>query len=512
MKPTGQYGFDHIRKVTRELQVAQSRTQTPLNESGVNPTDNYVPQKSRVYTVAVTRLIADAALLSIAALTGFLVNVYLFGDDPTVENREVALWIPLLFVISSVFLLKVAGSNQHSSQGYSIKDWAQTAGIISFATAIVWGITEITLSQQPNGEVAAAVWGSAIVLIPIGRSLVGVALRSRGIGCRRVVVVGEIDQALPVMKRLDRNGSSFRVVGMISPGLTSFSPQNIKTGNTPGQSALDSLPDVIQNAGATDLLIAVSNSEYSRLRDTIRTTVPTGVTVHVALNPLLDAGSEGVTEIVDGVPAVRFRGKSMPWQYETVKRVFDITAALVLLVLASPLLAAVAVMIKLDSPGPVFFKQVRVGRRGSRFGMYKFRSMRVNAEDMLDALVDRNEAGGKMFKMKDDPRVTRLGKIIRKLSADELPQLFNVLNGSMSLVGPRPPLPREVADYEDRHFERLDGIPGITGLWQIKRGPVLDFEEMVRFDLEYLSNWALWKDIVIMLRTIPVVITGRGSY
>lgn len=490
--------------------MAQSQMRPPVNElSGTAATT--IQSHNHVYAAAMVRLFADLLLLTTAAFTGFLVDVFVFGDDPTMENRETAIWVPVLFVFTSLILLKVLGSRQHSSHGFSLKDWAQTGSIIALAVVIVWAITEVTLHMQPNGEVAAAVLGSAIVLLPIGRSVVGMALRSKGIGTRRVVVVGDMDIANPVLRRLDRSGSGHQIVGNISPVKIGYSPEDTKPGTVSLQ-ALESLPGIVKTSKATDLLIAVSSSQYTKVREVIRESIPAGVTVHIALSPLLNSGSTRKAGVVSKETAVQYRGATMPWQYDTVKRVFDITAALLILVAASPVLAVIAIMVKMDSPGPVFFKQKRVGRRGQFFGMYKFRSMKVNAENMLEQLQAQNEAGGHMFKMKDDPRVTRLGKIIRKLSVDELPQLFNVLNGSMSLVGPRPPLPKEVEQYEDWHYERLDGIPGITGLWQVKRGPVLDFEEMVNYDLEYLNDWSLWKDVSIMLRTIPVIITGRGSY
>jgi exopolysaccharide biosynthesis polyprenyl glycosylphosphotransferase len=258
--------------------------------------------------------------------------------------------------------------------------------------------------------------------------------------------------------------------------------------------------------------MVVSNGQYAAVREAVCNSVPDGVTIYVALNPLLNETDAGEPEMVEGIPVVRFHGHAMPWQYETIKRVFDFIVAFTLFLIFSPLMALVAIAVKLDSPGPVFFKQVRVGRRGECFGMYKFRSMKMNAEAMLQELMQHNEASGAIFKMQADPRITRVGKIIRKLSIDELPQLFNVLHGTMSLVGPRPPLPKELQHYEEGHFTRLDGMPGITGLWQVNRGPTPNFEEMVAYDLEYLRNWSLQRDLLIILKTVPVVITGRGAY
>jgi exopolysaccharide biosynthesis polyprenyl glycosylphosphotransferase len=362
---------------------------------------------------------------------------------------------------------------------------------------------------------AISVWASAVVLLPVGQAAVRQFMRSRGIGCKHLVVVGDMDRAMPLIEELSKSGSTYRVAGVVSvasmPGRL-INMSDIQEEQPVSTRDLNELPEVMDESQATEVLIAVSNEKYSEVRETVRKTVSADVNVHVAIDPLLQEATSGEPEMVEGIPAVRFKGKKMPWQYETIKRAFDFTAALTLLILASPLLAVVAFAVKLDSPGPIFFKQVRVGRRGQKFGMYKFRSMKPNAEALLADLMEQNEASGQMFKMRNDPRITRVGKILRKLSIDELPQLFNVLNGTMSLVGPRPPLPKEVADYEDWHYERLDGVPGITGLWQVKRGPVLDFLEMVNYDLEYLRNWSLAKDIYILLKTVPVVITGRGAY
>lgn len=195
-----------------------------------------------------------------------------------------------------------------------------------------------------------------------------------------------------------------------------------------------------------------------------------------------------------------------------LKRVLDISVASVAIVLTSPIMLVTAILIKLESPGPVIFKQVRVGKDGEHFYCYKFRSMYVDAEQRLRELQAKNEADGPVFKMKRDPRVTRVGRVIRKLSIDELPQLFNVLKGEMSLVGPRPALPSEVAKYTYEQVGRLHAIPGITGLQQVSGRSDLDFKRWVELDLQYIAEQSIWKDIEILLRTIPAVLLGRGAY
>jgi lipopolysaccharide/colanic/teichoic acid biosynthesis glycosyltransferase len=194
------------------------------------------------------------------------------------------------------------------------------------------------------------------------------------------------------------------------------------------------------------------------------------------------------------------------------KRALDILGSGVGLVLLFPILALTALVIKLEDRGPVFYVQERVGKWGKIFRMYKFRSMVLGADRMKDELMDQNEAGEVVFKMKQDPRITKVGRIIRKLSIDELPQLYNVLKGDMSLVGPRPPLPREAAKYSLSDRRRLEVIPGITCLWQVEGRSNIDFRGQVSLDVQYLESQSIWGDIVLLLKTIPAVLSGRGAY
>ncbi|GAB2670023.1 sugar transferase [Paenibacillus thermoaerophilus] len=195
-----------------------------------------------------------------------------------------------------------------------------------------------------------------------------------------------------------------------------------------------------------------------------------------------------------------------------MKRCADFFLSALGLLIVSPIMLAIAVWIKLDSPGPVIIKQKRIGKNGAPFHMFKFRSMVADAEALKASLASLNEAQGPVFKIKKDPRVTRVGRIIRKYSLDELPQLFNVLLGQMSLVGPRPPLPNEVELYSDYQWRRFDVRPGITGLWQVSGRSDLPFEEWVRLDIYYIEHWSLRLEFKILLKTIPVVLKGEGAY
>ncbi|MCT1400013.1 sugar transferase [Paenibacillus sp. p3-SID867] len=199
--------------------------------------------------------------------------------------------------------------------------------------------------------------------------------------------------------------------------------------------------------------------------------------------------------------------------YLMIKRTIDIICALVGLLVLAPFFLIVAILIKLEDPkGSIFFYQTRIGKNEKPFRMYKFRSMVSNAEELLENLLDQNEIRGAMFKMRDDPRITRIGKFIRKTSFDELPQLWNVIRGEMSLVGPRPPLPREVAEYSNYDKLRLQVTPGCTGLWQVSGRNNLNFDEMLKLDLEYIEHRSLWLDIKVMLKTVKIMILPNSAY
>lgn len=199
--------------------------------------------------------------------------------------------------------------------------------------------------------------------------------------------------------------------------------------------------------------------------------------------------------------------------YLFMKRLMDMFGALCGIILLSLVFIIVAIVIKLEDPkGPVFFKQIRVGKDGKEFGMYKFRSMVTDAEEQLKDLLQHNEVSGAMFKMKEDPRVTKIGKFIRKTSIDELPQLLNVLKGEMSLVGPRPPLPREVKEYTSYDKQRLFVTPGCTGLWQVTERNSVGFAEMVELDLEYIRNRNVFYDIKIIFKTIKVLLGSNNAF
>lgn len=224
------------------------------------------------------------------------------------------------------------------------------------------------------------------------------------------------------------------------------------------------------------------------------------------------AGPRIHTQQVAGLPLIHVTTPTLEGGQRVAKRLFDVVGAGILIVVAFPLMVLLALLVRLDSRGPILFRQERVGIEGAHFTMLKFRSMVLNAEEKLSDLVHHNQGNGVLFKIKDDPRVTRAGALLRKFSLDELPQLFNVFSGTMSLVGPRPPLPSEVEAYEQDVRRRLLVKPGLTGLWQVSGRSNLSWQDSVRLDLYYVENWSLAGDLLILLRTVRAVVNSTGAY
>jgi exopolysaccharide biosynthesis polyprenyl glycosylphosphotransferase len=236
-----------------------------------------------------------------------------------------------------------------------------------------------------------------------------------------------------------------------------------------------------------------------------------GVEVRISLDILrFGTGTMTIADL-DGVPMLAFTRTPSDAIALAAKRVFDMASSALVLVLLAPVLAGVAIAIRLDSDGPVFFRQRRVGLNGRIFHMLKFRSMYRDAEERLAALKAQNEMSGPVFKMKNDPRVTRMGRFLRKTSLDEFPQFWNVLKGEMSIVGPRPPIPAEVREYKRWQRRRLSMRPGITCVWQISGRNNIDFDHWMEMDLDYIDRWSLWSDLAICLKTVPAVLSARGA-
>jgi exopolysaccharide biosynthesis polyprenyl glycosylphosphotransferase len=270
--------------------------------------------------------------------------------------------------------------------------------------------------------------------------------------------------------------------------------------------------DLLEGGGVDELIIVVDRESLNEYTDTFLLCEELGVTARVVLNFFPHSIARMELHEFEGFPLLSFSTTPTNEVLMFVRRVLDVVLAAIIVMIFGPLvMLPTAILIKLTSPGPVLFRQKRCGLNGRVFTMYKFRSMVDNAEQLRVELEGFNEMDGPVFKSSRDPRITSIGKIIRRRSIDELPQLFNVLQGHMSLVGPRPPLPREVARYERWQRRRLSMKPGMTCLWQISGRNEVSFEDWMKLDLTYIDNWSLLLDLKILLKTVPVVLLGRGA-
>ncbi|WP_026657066.1 sugar transferase [Butyrivibrio sp. AC2005] len=273
----------------------------------------------------------------------------------------------------------------------------------------------------------------------------------------------------------------------------------------------ENLIDTVTSYPVDEIFIYTPNISQNALNETIAAFGDMGVTVHYCVELPNIAGSTSVGNLAT-YSVISYIHGTERYRALILKRLMDIVGGLVGLIITAVFTPFVALAIKLDSPGPVFFSQVRIGRNGRRFKIYKFRSMRIDAEEIKKKLENQNEMNGLMFKMKDDPRITKVGAFIRKTSIDELPQFLNIFKGDMSLVGTRPPTEDEFEKYNQYYRRRISMTPGLTGMWQISgRSDIEDFDDVVKLDLQYIDNWSLGLDIRILIKTVGVVLFGRGA-
>ncbi|CAN5633549.1 hypothetical protein BH11ACT8_BH11ACT8_19300 [soil metagenome] len=335
--------------------------------------------------------------------------------------------------------------------------------------------------------------------------------RARRLGSllHSVLIVGNaasVDDVARVLQRETRLG--YRIAGALTPECADETP-----GVVPGLGRCSQFGELVGRTGA-DVVFFVNGGVESaaRMRQIAWEFEHLDVQVVVAPSVSEVAGDRVTVRPVGGLPLIHIDPPRSTDASRLGKRLFDVVGCLGLIVLASPLLAVAALRVRLHDRGPVLFRQTRVGRHGENFSCLKFRTMVVDAETRLQQLhVEAGHTTG-LFKMKDDPRITRPGKWLRRLSIDELPQLFNVLRGEMSLVGPRPPLPKEVAEYDEEASRRLHVRPGLTGLWQVSGRSDLSFQEAIRLDLYSVDNWSMFQDLSILTRTLGAVVGSRGAY
>jgi exopolysaccharide biosynthesis polyprenyl glycosylphosphotransferase len=334
-------------------------------------------------------------------------------------------------------------------------------------------------------------------------------MRHKRVDGHRMVIVGCNEQAVQFAQSLNAQRTlNIKVLGHVT-----VPAEQKQKGAEPVIGEIEHLDWILDGQPVDEVFFGVSDLKQEILGAALNMCDERGVDVLLPLPPTVPSRSRVEIANVDGyeAPLLGLRRTPSGEVRLALKRVIDIAGVLAMLLVALPILLVVSIAIKATSAGPILFRQVRAGRNGRKFTMFKFRSMCIDAEAKRDALQHLNEMSGPVFKIRKDPRVTKVGAFIRRTSLDELPQLFNILLGDMSLVGPRPPLPSEVGQYKPWQRRRLSVKPGLTGLWQVSGRNNIDFEEWMALDLRYIDNWSLWLDVKILLRTLPAVIFKVGA-
>jgi len=336
-------------------------------------------------------------------------------------------------------------------------------------------------------------------------------IRRQGYNTRNILIVGCSDRALDFAGIVEQHcGFGLKIIGFVCIDDASATEG---LGAYPILGDVDRLAEICKGQPLDEVVFCLSQNSPIIVDDHLRAMEDLGITVRMVLDMYdVRTARRELSFFHKSIPMLTFYSKAFDGTQLILKRCLDLAGALVGMTIIVLLFPLIALAIKTTSPGPLFFGQVRIGEGGRRFTCWKFRSMYLDAEESKKELLAQNEMSGAIFKIKNDPRVTPVGRFLRKTSLDELPQFWNVLKGEMSLVGTRPPTPDEVANYEDWHRRRICIRPGITGLWQVSgRNQITDFDEIVRLDLQYIDKWTLWLDIKLPLKTVWVVFARKGS-
>ncbi|MFB9849601.1 sugar transferase [Micromonospora andamanensis] len=470
------------------------------------------PVRTDQRTYVRTLVVLDTAVLAVAVLVGYAVR---FGEAAPRGPVPYVLVAPAL-VLAWLVSLKALRCYDDRVVGYGADEYRRVSMAslrLAGATAIAGYVADVGVSRG----FLAITFAVGTIGLEVARFAARKRLhraRSQGSGwSRQVLVVGDTAHVLELVHTLRREPyAGYQVVGACIPDAL-LAPVAQRLGDVPVVGSFRAIPEAAAAIGADTVAVtACGELTATRLRRLGWQLEGTGI--DLVLAPALTdvAGPRIHTRPVAGLPLIHVEAPEFRGVRKLVKGFVDRSMSLVALALLLPLLAVIALAVKLDSRGPVLFRQTRVGQGGQEFGVFKFRTMVVNADVLLAELAARNETDGLLFKMRDDPRVTRVGRLLRKWSLDELPQLVNVLLGQMSLVGPRPPLPSEVARYDGDVARRLLVKPGMTGLWQVSGRSDLSWEDGIRLDLYYVENWSLAADLTILWKTVGAVVNSRGAY
>jgi exopolysaccharide biosynthesis polyprenyl glycosylphosphotransferase len=461
------------------------------------------------------KVLADALLIVFSFILAYFIRfkvlVFITPSSMPIFEKYSSILIFVTLLWLAVF--KLVGLYENKKYTAFVDEVAVLFWGISASTLLLLGLLFLYRELWFSRLVILNVWWIAFLLLGALRLLIllgGRLAHYRGIGLRSTLILGagEIGQTLAGKMVKDR-GLGYRVVGFLDD-------DPVKLGklyyDTPVLGDLARAGEVIKKRKVDEVIIASADIPAEKTLDIITECERFGVEFKIVPGILELIASRVDVDELAGVPLLTVSEIRLKGFNAILKRSMDILLAVLGLIILSPLLLLAAVLVKLTSPGPIFYAQERIGLDGKPFLIFKFRSMVDGADQLISRIADRSEALGHLFKMKEDPRTTPLGRLMRRFSIDELPQLLNVLLGQMSLVGPRPPLPREVDKYNSWQMKRLRVRPGITGPWQVQGRSHLPFDDMVRLDLYYIENWSLWLDLKILLRTVPVVLSCSGAY
>jgi len=475
---------------------------SPLGRRGRRPDSGNLLARYRSLAIS-----SDAVAAVIATLVALIIR---YGISWPLPYVGVSLLVPLAWI----GLVALQRGYESRFLGTGPEEYRR-AGIASLALFTAVAVTSYVLRRDVSRGYVLLTVPSVLIFSLIGRHLLRAwiaRLRVTGHGLQRVLVVGRADAAVAVIDTfLQEPQHGLLVVGACVPESAGIAISHVN--GVPVVGDPDQIIEAVDALDA-DVVAVVSHPDLSgqSLRRLSWALEERSVDLVVSPGIIEVAGPRLSIRPVAGLSLLHLERPTLGGARMLAKTVFDRVVAAVLLVLASPVLGVLALAIRLESPGPVFFRQVRVGVAGQRFTMYKFRSMVLDAEQQRSHLAELDEGNGMLFKIRNDPRVTRVGSLIRRFSLDELPQLINVFRGDMSLVGPRPPLPDEVAGYDDDAIRRLRVRPGMTGLWQVSGRSDLSWEESLRLDLRYVDNWSMALDLSILWRTWRAVVQGGGAY
>ena len=475
-------------------------------------------QKARL--IARIVYLVDLALTSVAFFAAFFVRDLLLPqisphNFPTglFPLREYLKVYPLVLIIWSVLLFTY--HSYHSHRTVPLRREASTI----FRVAVVGNLLLATLAYLLPLRQLSRAWfvlfgvGSAVLIIIEKILLRAIAryVRSKGLNYRTVIIVGTGRRATEIARMIEEHKYwGYKILGFVSDGhrLSNGWARYRIFGQVPD---LKRILEMQMTEPIDEVVFAVTRKKLDEMKQIFLMCEELGIRTRVAMNFFQNRVARIEIEELEGVPFLTFTTTPSNETQLAFKRLLDVAVSLVLLALSAPAILLAVIAIKLTSPGSVLFKQQRIGLNGRSFTLYKFRTMIEDAHERRGEVEHLNEMTGPVFKMKDDPRITAVGRILRKFSLDEIPQFWNVLKGDMSLVGPRPPIPEEVASYHRWHRRRLSMKPGLTCLWQVSGRNNIDFDRWMQLDLQYIDNWSPTLDLKILLRTIPAVLSGRGA-